>query len=184
VAESQSKRCDISGTNLVADPSFELPLVADLPYRSLDRGDVIGPWSVSGPVDHISKDFWQAAHGGQSVDLDGCWMGGVAQVIRTTKGSAYDLCFALAANPDGGPDVKTLEVLWEKRRIAVLDFSSTGTSRTRMRWTYHHYEVVARTERSLLSFVSRTKGCYGPVIDDVQVVPKTMLLSRAELPLR
>jgi choice-of-anchor C domain-containing protein len=168
-------------TNLVADPGFEIPYITNAPYVSLVEGDSISAWMALGSIDLISANYWNAAEGGQSVDLDGCGMGGVTQVVPTRAGAAYELCFALAANPDGPPSIKKLEVLWDGRRVAMLTVSSAGSTRQRMRWTYHRYEVVGRGGTSVLTFRSLTEGCYGAVIDDVKLQEKRGTVARSNL---
>ena len=183
VSPSRAHRaCELFNTNLVADPGFEAPRITHAPYVPLVEGDSISAWVVLGSIDLISADYWSAAEGGQSVDLDGCGVGGVTQVVTTRAGATYELCFALSANPDGPPTIKTLEVLWDGRRVASLTVSSAGSTRQRMRWTYHRYDVVGRGGTSVLTFRSSTEGCYGAVIDDVKLQEKRAPVARSNLP--
>ena len=171
--------CELFSINLIQNPSFEQPSVHDLPYLSLASGDSLPYWKVLGPVDLISPNFWRASLGGQSLDLDGCDIGGITQVVGTKPGAEYELCFALAASPDGPPRVKTVEILWEGRTLATLAISNQGSTRESMNWSYHRFDVKARRARTALTFQSWTSGCYGVVIDDVKLQEKSPSVTRS-----
>jgi hypothetical protein len=68
--------------------TFETPVVTPGRFRSVPAGQRIGPWTVTGrDVDLIGANFWQAADGVQSVDLEGSavpnFQGGVKRTFDT-----------------------------------------------------------------------------------------------------
>ncbi len=164
-------RCPSAGVEILLDGGFEAPRVQGEPYVPLSAGDAIGAWSVDdGAVDLISQRYWKAAERRQSLDLDGsCGAGTISQVAPTEAGRSYQLCFALAGNPDGPPAVKTMEVWWGDQRIDSLTYDATGAERRHMGWTYRQYTVTATGSATRLMFRSLTPGCYGPALDDVRL---------------
>ena len=163
--------CPDLGANLVRDGSFEEPPRRGVDFRIVPAGGRIGPWSVTGnAVDHIAPRFWEAAQGGQSVDLNECAPATVSQRVTTAPGDHYQLCFALSGNPGGPPTTKRLEVIWEGKVMETVEFDAGSTSREHMGWTYHRIVVRASGHDAVLSFHSVTPGCYGPVIDRVTLV--------------
>ncbi len=170
-ADRVEGRCPSAGIEILQDGGFEDPRVGGDAYARLSAGDAIGAWSVDdGAVDLISARFWKAAERRQSLDLDGsCGAGTISQVAPTAAGRSYQLCFALAGNPDGPPAVKTMEIWWGEQRIDSLTYDTTGASRRHMGWTYHSYAVTATGPATRLLFRSLTPGCYGPSLDDIRL---------------
>lgn len=158
-----------SGRDLIEDGGFESLRVRGKTYIPLVLGDHIGPWLVEeGAVDLISKHFWEPAKGRQSLDLDGsCGAGSIVQVVHVASGRSYRLRFALAGNPGGPPEVKSLEVRWGDSRLDTPSFCVAGTSFRDMGWTYLEYVVTAASADVPLRFRSLTPGCYGAALDDV-----------------
>lgn len=160
--------CPDVGGNLVRNGSFEEPAQRGVDYGVVLPGQRIGSWLVSGDaVDHIAPRFWEAAHGGQSLDLNHCGPASVSQRVPTAPGDSYELCFGLAGNPGGPPEVKRLEVIWGGSVVGTLEFDAGSTTMERMGWTYHRLVLRASQHDAVLSFHSLTPGCYGPVIDRV-----------------
>ncbi len=152
------------------DGSFETPTVAANTFVNVGTGGTIGPWQVtSGDVDHIGDGFWQAAEGGQSVDLNGGNAGTVAQTFTTVPGKRYTVTYSLAANPAGGPAVKTGSVLVDGQNFRNFTFDTTGKSFGNMGYVTQEVTFVARGTSTTLAFASTNGGSYGPVIDDVMV---------------
>ncbi len=164
-------RCPTAGAEILQDGGFEAPRVRGEPYASLWAGDAIGAWSVDdGAVDLISQRYGKAAEGKQSLDLDGsCGAGTISQVAPTSAGRSYQLCFALAGNPDGPPAVKTVEVWWGEERLDSLTYDATDAARRHMGWSYHQYVVTATGSATRVMFRSLTPGCYGAALDDVRL---------------
>jgi choice-of-anchor C domain-containing protein len=156
--------------NIVTNGDFEVP-DAGSTFVTYRAGQSFGGWTVeSGDIDHTGT-LWQAASGRQSVDLNRCSTGLIHQDLSTIPGQTYLLRFALAGNPDGEPAIKQMEALWDPTSVGRLSFDTTGRSRSSMGWGHQQYTVVATASVTRLWFRSLTAGCYGPVLDDVSVMP-------------
>ncbi|GGZ45150.1 hypothetical protein GCM10010387_44550 [Streptomyces inusitatus] len=152
------------------DGSFEYPTAPANSFSTLTAGQSIGPWKVaSGTVDLIGAGFWQAAEGDQSVDLNGGQAGAVAQTFTTIPGRTYTVTYALAANPAGGPALKTGKVLVDGQNFQDFSFDSTGKTFTALGYVQRQVTFVATASATTLGFASTVPGAYGPVIDDVRV---------------
>ena len=157
---------DLEG-NLIRNGSFEEPARGGVEFWVVPDGDRIGHWLVSGDaVDHIAT-HWEAADGNQSLDLNSCGPASVSQRVATKAGEDYQLCFAVAGNPDGPPLRKQVEVIWERTVVATVEFEKQSATRERMGYKYYRFVVRATKSSAVLSFHSLTPGCYGPVIDQV-----------------
>ncbi|MGW5690671.1 choice-of-anchor C family protein [Streptomyces asiaticus] len=152
------------------DGSFETPTVAANTFVNLGTGSSIGPWKVTaGNVDHIGDGFWQAAEGGQSVDLNGGGAGTVEQTFTTVPGKRYSVTYSLAGNPASGPTVRTGKVLVDGQNFQDFSFDVTGKTTADMGYVTREVTFVARGTSTTLAFASTNGGAYGPVIDDVRV---------------
>jgi choice-of-anchor C domain-containing protein len=166
-----------NSANIVANGDFETPVVLN-PLIVYFEGQTFGSWTVvSGSVDLLSPSYWQAADGGQSVDLSGDSDGAISQPLSTTPQRKYVLRFALAGNPEttGCPNspIKTMEVWWGATLVDTLTFDTTGRSNWDMGWGFHEYTVTAANATTQLKFGSLTPGCHGPVLDMVSVRSRT-----------
>ncbi|MER7770805.1 choice-of-anchor C family protein [Kitasatospora sp. NPDC096140] len=152
------------------DGSFESPKAPAGSFTNLATGQTIGPWRITaGNIDLIGAGFWQAAEGDQSVDLNGGTGGTIAQTFTTTPGTAYSVTYALAANPAGGPAVKTGKALIDGQDFQDFSFDSTGKTMAAMGYVGRQFSFVAQNSSTTLTFTSTVAGAYGPVLDDVQV---------------
>ncbi|MFV2121881.1 choice-of-anchor C family protein [Streptomyces sp. Act-28] len=152
------------------DGSFEYPTAPANSFTTVSGGQSIGPWKVTGgAVDLIGAGFWQAAEGDQSVDLNATVPGTVAQTFTTTAGKKYTVTYSLAANPEGGPAVKTGRVLVDGQNFQDFSFDSTGKTRAAMGYVTRQVTFVANGPTTTLGFTSTVSGAYGPVVDDVRV---------------
>jgi choice-of-anchor C domain-containing protein len=165
-------QCRAGVVELLRNGGFERPHVRGRAYATLLGGDSIDAWLVvEGTVDHIVSHYWRPAEGRQSVDLDGsCGTGTIGQDVRVVPGRTYLLCFAVAANPDGPPAAKAMEVWWGDTRVDSVVVEATVATRRRMGWVWRQYAVTADAPLMSLRFRSRTPGCYGPALDDVKLV--------------
>jgi choice-of-anchor C domain-containing protein len=163
-----------SPDTIVTNGDFETPFVPSV-FTMRPAPEVFGGWTVEfGSVDHISPDNMAPACGGQSVDVTGSSTGAIYQDLPTIPGQTYRLRFALAGNFFNRPAVKQLEVGWGSDLVDTVSFNTTGRSVTDMGWTYHDYTVTATASVTRLRFKSLTGGAYGPMVDDVSVVPVTV----------
>ncbi|MFJ8694234.1 choice-of-anchor C family protein [Streptomyces roseolilacinus] len=152
------------------DGSFEYPTAPAGSFTTLSAGQSIGPWKVTGgAVDLIGAGFWQAAEGDQSVDLNATVPGTVSQTFTTAPGKKYTVTYSLAANPEGGPAVRTGRVLVDGQNFQDFSFDATGKTRTAMGYVTRQVTFVANGPTTTLGFASTVSGAYGPVIDDVRV---------------
>ena len=164
---TSDRGCPDDQTNLLRNGSFEEPARGSVEFWVVPEGQFIGAWFVSGEaVDHIAK-HWQAAHGAQSLDLNSCGPASASQSVPTEPGGTYELCFGMAGNTDGPPELKRLEVIWDGTVVRTVPFDSGSRAPERMGWTYHRMVLRATKHDTVLSFHSLTPGCYGPVIDRV-----------------
>lgn len=156
--------------SIVRNGNFERPVLP--PNGQIYfAGQAFGHWRVTrGSVDLHAK-YFVCARGRQCVDLSGGGPGTIAQRPSALVGQSYTLGFALAGNPDGQPTVKEMLVKWQGTIIADLTFDTTGHSGQDMGWTYYSFDVTATVANPTLKFVSLTHGPYGPVVDDVSLVP-------------
>jgi choice-of-anchor C domain-containing protein len=156
---------------------FEAPAIPANAFIRYGTGSTIGPWRVTqGNVDLTGANFWQAADGRQSLDLEGSESGTVEQRLATRVGGCYTVTFALAGNPDGGPTVKRGYARVVQHTLAHptvqknFIFNTAGKSRTNMGYVAERFRFRAFASSSTLTFASTTGGGYGPVIDAVSVV--------------
>jgi choice-of-anchor C domain-containing protein len=159
-------------TQFVANQGFDKPASYEVPRPA---GQELDGWTVdSGDVDVVDPGLglWAAQNGSQSVDLNGSVPGSVSQVIPTSQGVIYRLSFWLAGNPDCGPAVKTVKILWGGVSKGVRQFDTTGHSDASMGWVQKAIAVTAPAGATTkLTFQSTTTGSCGPVIDNVQLTP-------------
>jgi choice-of-anchor C domain-containing protein len=153
--------------DIVTNGDFETP-DAGPGWVVYHAGQTFGGWTVeSGTVEH--KGVWQDARGRQSVDLTGVGAGAIYQDLATVPGQTYQLRFAMAGNPGGGPAVKRMEVWWGDTGVDTPSFDTTGRTSDDMGWRYQQYSVTATAAVTRLRFKSLIEGVWGPALDDVSV---------------
>ncbi|MFZ4819041.1 MAG: DUF642 domain-containing protein, partial [Limisphaerales bacterium] len=155
---------------LAINGSFETPVAGDRKIVTYAANQSIGKWRVlEGDVQVKGSGYWQHAAGNQSLDLNGSQRGGIYQDVATTPGATYDLSLRLAGNPEGGPTVKTADIYWgpvgSQTLLRQVTFDTTGRSNTAMGWIPVNLPDLKATGGS------PTTGEFGPVVDDVQLVP-------------
>jgi choice-of-anchor C domain-containing protein len=164
--------------NIIVNPSFEQPVVADSPgFQFYFAGSPAIPgWTIVGnSVDVLKDTRWQPHEGHQSVDLTGVTAGGLYQDLPTTPGTTYHLSFWLAGNPEfagagGGPFVKAMRLSWGGSPVGNLSFDVTGKTNFNLGWTNYQYDLAATGPTTRLQFESLTAGFSGPMIDDLSLV--------------
>lgn len=161
-----------AGPILIQNPSFEIPTSAGT-FNTVNAGDStsIPGWLVSmGSVDHIAN-YWVAADGVRSIDLDGNSQGAIQQDLVVSQTGTLTVKFDMAGNPDGGLGAKSMQVslLSSSSAPQVYTFSVTGAiTHTAMGWQSEtaNFNVSAPGTYSL-EFMSLTPGFYGPALDNV-----------------
>jgi choice-of-anchor C domain-containing protein len=160
--------------NCVTTPgdTFETPVVAPHTFSELSAGQMIGPWTVTpNNVDLNGEGFYQAADGVQSLDLSGNSTGGVERSFDTVSLPlplfTYTVTYCLAGNPDGGPAVKTGQVLVDNAVVQNFSSDTTGKSRSNMGYQLQKFSFTSAGPTAKVEFRSTTNTVYGPVIDKV-----------------
>jgi choice-of-anchor C domain-containing protein len=174
---------------LLANGGFEAPAIPMNSFIRYGTGSTIGPWRViQGNVDLTGANFWQAADGRQSLDLEGSDSGTVEQRLATHVGGCYTVTYALAGNPDGGPTVKRGFARVVQHAIGHptvqknFIFNTAGKSRGNMGYVPQRFRFRAFAPISTLTFASTTGGGYGPVLDAVNVTQSNPIECRLVRP--
>ena len=143
----------------------------------------IPSWTVSGgSVDYIGT-YWQAAQGVRSIDMDGNSPATLYQNLNTVSGQEYLVTFAVAGNPDGPPQVKSLSATAGNGGTTVLfDVNTLPSTHSNMGWVDYSFNFTASSASTQLSFFSNDKpdnNPYGPALDNVRVnaVPEPATLA-------
>jgi choice-of-anchor C domain-containing protein len=156
--------------NVVSNGSFESPAPLNN-YFTRTSGQVFGGWTVeSGNVDHVFSVWWPA-EGKQSLELNGSVAGAVYQDVPTVAGQQYYFRHTLSGNPGGGFLLKTNAVWWNGSSLITNVFNVAGKAFTSMGWTNQEYVVTATSAVTRIRFLSQSTTAYGPVIDDVSLIP-------------
>lgn len=160
---------------LIGNGGFETPVIVAQEFY--ETGAAIGAWNVTdGSVDLVGAEGpWRAARGRQSLDLSGNGPGAIEQTFATRAGRCYTVGFALAGNPYGPPGVKTGYARVTNGSLVAQEnfaFDTAGRTPENMGYVRERFTFCARDTQATLSLVSTTEGVYGPVVDDVTVIPR------------
>ena len=143
----------------------------------MTAGSTIGPWTVGlGGVD--LQGSRAGANPNQSVDLSEVNPGSIAQSIRTTPGTAYTVSFGAAANTAGAPAVKTMTVSADSNGAVLQSYNVTKpggdwceSASANTGYDSFSYSFVATSPSTKLTFTSTTNSRFGPIVDNVDVLP-------------
>ncbi len=167
--------CDIGAYELVqialSNGSFEIGNCTSPTNCTVDvDSTTIAGWDiVSGNVDYITG-LWEASDGDRSVDLSGNRAGAIAQTIQTIPGASYKVVFDMAGNPDGGSNIKRLEVT-AGSTTEVRTFNTSGKTREAMGWEQRSFSFTATDTTTTLRFATADgESDFGPVIDNIRIV--------------
>lgn len=163
-----------AGPIVIQNNSFEVPTsTGDFNRVSAVDSISIPGWTVSaGTVDHIAN-YWTAADGVRSVDMDGNSAGTIKQDLLIPQAGTLDIGFWMAGNPDdptGGGAIKTLEVslLSGAGPAQTFTFDASGATHASMGWVQKDaFFSVPSAGTYTLQFASLTAGDYGAVVDNV-----------------
>jgi hypothetical protein len=172
--------CVTAPGNLVANCSFEQPVIPAGSFRSFGPGSDIAGWTVSqggDSVDLVEKTFvggYPVADGSQSLDLNTNNPGGVEQRVATVAGNAYRISFQLSGYP--APKANCTATEPHRIRVSGAGFSqdfafaadTTATPPGNQRFEQHTVDFVA-AGNTLIQLRGLNAGCAGPVVDDVTV---------------
>lgn len=172
-----------AGAVSILNGSFEIG-VDPGSFTNLNAGSTnITDWTIaSGNIDYIG-DYWTAADGSRSLDMNGLAPGSISQVVTgLTFGQQYEVTFELAGNPAGGPDQKTLQ-LSAGVGTNNYTFDISGHSLSSMGWVFEHFFFTADGGSDTLTFASLTTGdsgnssypnAFGPALDNVSISPSPL----------
>jgi choice-of-anchor C domain-containing protein len=154
----------------IINGSFEQGGVTN-PFGTVTGGNnsTITGWTVLGNSVDFIGNYWQAAQGTNSIDLNGSGQGGIAQTFNTVANQAYAITFFLAGNPDNGPTIKTINVTTNNANAQVFSFDTTGLNKSNMGWKQFTYNFVGTGSPTTLAFNSQTSGSWGAVLDNVSI---------------
>jgi len=138
-------------------------------FTTLPAGsNCLTPWVIGGAgIDYINN-YWQAAEGTHSLDLNALDTGSVAQTFATIAGQGYIVSFALAGNPTGAPAVKSVSV-GVGGPTTLYSFDTTGKTLTSMGWVTDTFAFTASGTSTTLTFTSLVQGPFGPALDNVTI---------------
>ena len=157
----------------VINGSFELgfdPGISSIQLNAGDSTSLTGWTVVSGTIDYMGGT-WVAGDGSRSLDLTGTSAGTIEQVITGfIPGQNYQLYFLLAANPEGGPAIKSLQA-GIGSTSQTFTFDGTGYSDANMGWSPRIMDFTATSTTMTLDFTSLQDGLYGPALDAAAITP-------------
>jgi choice-of-anchor C domain-containing protein len=186
---AQARTAPPAPAPMIANGGFEAPAIPANAFIRYGTGSTVGPWRVTeGNVDLTGANFWQAADGRQSLDLEGSESGTIEQSIATRIGGCYTVTFALSGNPDGGPTVKrgfarvAQHTLGHPTVQKNFIFNTAGKSRANMGYVPQRFRFRALASTGTLTFASTTGGGYGPVIDAVNITQSNPIECRLVRP--
>lgn len=110
--------------------------------------------------------YWSPAHGIYSLDLNGTLSpGGIQQTFDTISGLTYQVTFALAGNPNWGPNY----LMQVSTGNTTQDYASVATAN----WSNRTFVFTAVSQATTLTFIDITPGGSlmrgGPTLDDVRI---------------
>jgi choice-of-anchor C domain-containing protein len=163
-----------SGINItVNNGDFENPLVNGNfnTYFGANNTVSLPGWTINGSIDQIGN-YWQAASGGQSLDMAGNGAGSISQNVFIPFAGSATVHFAMAGNPDE-QSLKQLAVeLIGDGGPQIFYFDSTGHSRGAMGWQYFDATFsipAAGTYTLMFSDSGNPNDPYGPALDNVSM---------------
>lgn len=152
----------------IVNGGFEAPGSFSGSYMTLHAGssDLSG-WAIeSGSIDLINT-LWQHSEGQYSIDLSGQGPGVISTSLTGLQaGSSYALSFDMAANPDGRPSDKALQV--DVAGLSQMFASTSSGNRQAMNWVTFTLVFTATQSDEVLRFSSLTDTSYGPTLDNVR----------------
>lgn len=158
-----------AGSELVKNGSFELNKTPELYMDYITGSDKIKDWSVSHGTVSLVGNYWSAAEGKNSIELNGSSAGAISQTFNTVPGKTYGVVFSATTNPDrkfDPPYVMQVSAAGLSQDYS-LPYPSNRSSD--MRWITHYWAFKAAARRTTLQFRSMTEGGCGPCVDQISV---------------
>jgi choice-of-anchor C domain-containing protein len=169
----------VASAAIVKNGGFEYSSAVppDPGYLTCPEG-ILNDWTIGGTIDAVNG-HWTPAQGLQSIDLTGVSPGSISQTLTLDPTKTYQLSFAMAGNPGGLPDIKTVRVHWDNQ---VFDFSFVksaheGLGLTNMQWEQKTINGLTSSGSTVLAFedITADNTYYGVALDDVIVVEEDNL---------
>ncbi|HZM79867.1 MAG TPA: DUF642 domain-containing protein [Candidatus Limnocylindrales bacterium] len=160
--------------SLLKNSGFEEPALArGASYQTLTAGKQPSPtgWALKkGSIDIVASGSATAATGGQFIDLNGndttAGVGTITQEVAVKSGHGYRLSFQMAGNPNGAPQVKTVQVsLGDQQQ--TFTFDTKGHTNADLGWITHTMQYCGSASTVTVAFTSLTEGIRGPNLDNV-----------------
>eukprot|EP01114_Cavostelium_apophysatum_P014612 TRINITY_DN382_c0_g1_i1.p2 TRINITY_DN382_c0_g1~~TRINITY_DN382_c0_g1_i1.p2 ORF type:complete len:185 (-),score=35.08 TRINITY_DN382_c0_g1_i1:14-568(-) len=162
----------------IVNGGFEVP-ACTTSFCSFTSGTGITGWTLFGWADQARSDYWQAACGNYSIDLNGGPSGFPAilqQDVTGLSAGTHFLNFSLSGDPYCGAYVKNVHVViqgsstWDREYL----FDTTGMTAAYMGYRREAAEfyVPQNGDTVSVTFISYTFGAgatCGPVIDCVEI---------------
>jgi choice-of-anchor C domain-containing protein len=154
---------------------FEEP-VSPPGFTTFSAGEQVGGWSVTaGSVDIVT--YWQHAEGQQSLDLNGMVDGSIARTLPAQLLTTYKVTYAVAANTEGPPAIKTGRVTVNGHQVDTIAVTTAGRNNSAMGWVYRSFYFTNLLSNSaVLGFAGTSGTIWGAVIDDVKVESCLLIL--------
>jgi hypothetical protein len=130
-------------------------------YLDYAAGDPsLSPWQIiSGSVDLIGQDFWQAHEGNQSLDLASWQDGIIPQSVFTIPGQSYNVIFAYANNY-GTTSAQALVDVSGFRSLPSSTISHSGSTAVNMNYSLFAGSFVADSGTASIRITSQSSTWY------------------------
>jgi choice-of-anchor C domain-containing protein len=171
-----------AATVSIENGSFEQPgtFTGSLQTLATGSGGITG-WTVSGAGVDLIRSYWAASDGGYSLDMNAGGAGAIAQdVDNFVVGETYEVTFDLAANPDGGPVIKSL-LASISGYSGVFEFDGTGKDVVNMGWETQSFRFQAASATETISFAGTGPGAWGAALDNIAIAQVTNIPVPASL---
>ena len=146
--------------------SFEVGASGSIMSLGVGSTALTGWVVIYGGIEAATAAYYPPADGTYLLDLNGVHSpGGVRQTFDTIPGHTYQVTFALAGNPDWGPDYLM--------RVSAAAYTADYPSVATKIWTNQAFAFTATSNTTTLSFWDVTPGGSGmkggPSLDNVRI---------------
>jgi hypothetical protein len=124
---------------------------------------------TAGSVDVVTSSLWPLPAGSQALDLAGNEPGTIQQQLTLPDAGTFRIAFKLAGNPDCGPEVVSLAVLWNGAARKTFTFDTSAHSDGDLGWVARSVTVTGTAGPAPLAFQNTSAGSCGATIDAVTV---------------
>ena len=127
--------------------------------------EIIGWHLAFGPGIEVQNNVAGAPYDGDAfVELDSHGSSGIYQLINTKKDHSYKISFAFAARAGSSPEDNIVDVLWDGRRVALIQQKSS-------KWRVYSFILKASSDLTWIEFQDKGfSNGLGSYLDRVSVV--------------